>query len=69
MGTARRVLFAVWFSGGEITMAYENEKVQIPATEENAHVEENALQIEELESRVAPGVDPAPFPWATVWGT
>ena len=41
-------------------MAYENEKVQIPATKENAEAEETNLQIEELESRVAP---------STVWGT
>jgi hypothetical protein len=41
-------------------MANENEKVQIPATEENTQVEEDSLQIEELESRVAP---------SAVWGT
>jgi hypothetical protein len=41
-------------------MTYENEKDQIPATEENNQVEENTLQIEELESRAAP---------STVWGT
>ena len=41
-------------------MAYENEKLQIPAAEENTQVEETSLQIEELESRVAP---------STVWGT
>lgn len=40
-------------------MTYENENVQTPATEQNAQVEEN-LQIEELESRVAP---------STVWGS
>jgi hypothetical protein len=41
-------------------MAYENEKLQIPTAEENTQVEETNLQIEELESRVAPN---------TVWGT
>ena len=40
-------------------MAYENEKVQ-PATKDNPQVEETALQIEELESRLAP---------STVWGS
>ena len=41
-------------------MAYENEKLQIPATEQNTQVEETNLQIDELESRVAP---------STVWGS
>jgi hypothetical protein len=41
-------------------MSYENEKVQGPATEENTPVEEPTLQIEELESRVAP---------SAMWGT
>jgi hypothetical protein len=41
-------------------MTYENENVQMPATEQNAQVEENLLQIEELEARVAP---------STVWGS
>lgn len=39
-------------------MTYEKEKVQTPATESN-QAEENLLQIEELESRVAP---------SAVWG-
>jgi hypothetical protein len=42
-----------------MTMSYENEKIQTPATEEIAQVEET-LQIEELEARVAP---------STVWGS
>ena len=41
-------------------MAYENENVQIPGAEENTQAEETNLQIEELESRVAP---------STCWGT
>ena len=41
-------------------MTYENQKVQIPATKENAEAEETTLQIEELESRVAPNA---------AWGT
>ena len=40
-------------------MAYENEKVQINAAEENTSVEETNLQIEELEARIAP---------SAVWG-
>ena len=43
----------------ETTMTYENEKIQIPATEPNAQVEEITLQMEELEARIAP---------STVWG-
>ena len=39
-------------------MTYENEKVQMPA-DNNTQAEENLLQIEELESRVAP---------SAVWG-
>ena len=35
-------------------MANENEKLQIPTTEENTQAEETNLQIEELEPRVAP---------------
>jgi hypothetical protein len=50
-------------------MAYENEKIQIPAAEANTQVEETNLQIEELESRVAPNGLPAPTPWPPVWGT
>ena len=41
-------------------MAYENEKVQNNAAEQNTPVEETNLQIEELESRVAP---------SAVWGS
>ncbi len=41
-------------------MTYKNENVQIPAAEENAPVEETILQVEELESRVAP---------SAVWGS
>ena len=41
-------------------MAYENEKVQNNTAEQSAPVEETNLQIEELESRVAPGA---------VWGS
>jgi len=41
-------------------MAHENDNIQIPATEQNAPVEETTLQMEELEARVAP---------STVWGS
>ena len=41
-------------------MLQENEKLQIPAAEENILVEEITLQMEELESRVAP---------SAVWGS
>lgn len=41
-------------------MTYENKNIQTPATEEITRVEENNLQIEELEARVAP---------STVWGS
>jgi hypothetical protein len=41
-------------------MTYENNNIQTPATEEITQVEENNLQIEELEARVAP---------STVWGS
>jgi len=41
-------------------MTYENQDIQTPATEEITQVEENNLQIEELEARVAP---------STVWGS
>jgi hypothetical protein len=41
-------------------MTYENKDIQTPATEEITQVEENNLQIEELEARVAP---------STVWGS
>ena len=44
-------------------MAYENEKLQIPATEENTQVEETNLHIEELEPRVAPTSAPVPTPF------
>ena len=44
----------------ETTMAYENDNIQVPATEQNAQIEEISLQMEELESRVAP---------STVWGS
>ena len=40
-------------------MSYENQNTQIPQAEENVLVEE-ILQIEELESRVAP---------SAVWGS
>jgi hypothetical protein len=41
-------------------MLQENPKVQMPAAGENTQVEETTLQIEELESRVAP---------SAVWGS
>ena len=40
-------------------MTNENNSVQIPAAEQNNQAEEITLQMEELESRVAP---------STVWG-
>ena len=40
-------------------MTNETENVQMPATEQNAQVEETSLQIEELEPRIAP---------SAVWG-
>ena len=43
----------------EMTMAHENEKVQINTAVENTPVEETNLQIEELEARIAP---------SAVWG-
>jgi hypothetical protein len=63
MGTARRVLFAVWFSGGGNNDGIRERESSDPATEENAQVEENTLQIEELESRLAPTGAPMPPPW------
>jgi len=41
-------------------MTFDNNKLEIPVTDENAQAEQVALQVEELEDRAAP---------SAVWGT